>query len=258
MPLFVIERTFADQLELSSDDVKLIEEINADEGVRWLFSFLSADRRRTYCLYEAPSAAAIMSAARRGKIPIVLMLRPFGAALVNLAIIEAFPLARVSDEIVGSGDFLELLFRGFVARIEIGMQLLGKFAVCLLYFVGGSYWLYAEHFVRISHKLLLVDQVRTPSFHGDRRHRRSEAEFPGFVAGSGWRSCKILSPSMKSRKCGHAAMLKQTMSEVCMVGGRSASLPRPKSARRRRTRRHFLAALLVYQVQQVRRGSRIA
>ena len=69
MPLFVIERTFADQLELSSDDVKLIEEINADEGVRWLFSFLSADRRRTYCLYEAPSAAAIMSAARRGHIP---------------------------------------------------------------------------------------------------------------------------------------------------------------------------------------------
>ena len=69
MPLFVIERTFADQLELSSDDVKLIEEINADEGVRWLFSFLSADRRRTYCLYEAPSAAAIMAAARRGNIP---------------------------------------------------------------------------------------------------------------------------------------------------------------------------------------------
>ena len=31
-----------------------IDEINADEGVRWLFSFLSADRRRTYCLYEAP------------------------------------------------------------------------------------------------------------------------------------------------------------------------------------------------------------
>jgi len=69
MPLYVIERTFAEQLELTSDDVKLIEEINADEGVRWLFSFLSADRRRTYCLYEAPSAAAIMTAAKRGNIP---------------------------------------------------------------------------------------------------------------------------------------------------------------------------------------------
>ena len=69
MPLYIIERTFADQLELTSDDVKLIEEINADEGVRWLFSFLSADRRRTYCLYEAPSSEAIMAAARRGNIP---------------------------------------------------------------------------------------------------------------------------------------------------------------------------------------------
>jgi hypothetical protein len=69
MPLFVIERRFADQLKLSDDDVKLIEEVNADEGVRWLFSFLSADRRRTYCLYEAPSAGAILAAARRANIP---------------------------------------------------------------------------------------------------------------------------------------------------------------------------------------------
>jgi hypothetical protein len=69
MPLYVIERTFAEQLELTDDDVKLIEEVNADEGVRWLFSFLSADRRRTYCLYEAASAEAIMAAARRADIP---------------------------------------------------------------------------------------------------------------------------------------------------------------------------------------------
>jgi hypothetical protein len=69
MPLYMIERTFADQLDLTSDDVKLIEEINADEGVRWLFSFLSADRRRTYCLYEAPSAEAIVAAARRANVP---------------------------------------------------------------------------------------------------------------------------------------------------------------------------------------------
>jgi Nickel responsive protein SCO4226-like len=69
MPLFVIERTFADQLQLSDDEVRLIEEVNADEGVRWLFSFLSADRLRTYCLYEAPSADAIMAAAKRANIP---------------------------------------------------------------------------------------------------------------------------------------------------------------------------------------------
>ena len=69
MPLYVIERTFADQLDLTTDDVRLIDEINADEGVRWLFSFLSADRRRTYCLYEAPSPDAIVAAAQRANIP---------------------------------------------------------------------------------------------------------------------------------------------------------------------------------------------
>jgi Protein of unknown function (DUF4242) len=69
MPLYVIERTFAEQLDLSSDDVKLIDEINADEGVRWLFSFLSADRRRTYCLYEAPSPDAVIAAAHKANVP---------------------------------------------------------------------------------------------------------------------------------------------------------------------------------------------
>jgi Protein of unknown function (DUF4242) len=67
--MYVIERAFAEQLELTSDDVKLIEEVNADEGVRWLFSFLSADRRRSYCLYEAPSPDMIVAAAKRVGIP---------------------------------------------------------------------------------------------------------------------------------------------------------------------------------------------
>jgi hypothetical protein len=43
--------------------------VGGDEGVRWLFSFLSADRRRTYCLYEAPSPEAILAAGRRAEIP---------------------------------------------------------------------------------------------------------------------------------------------------------------------------------------------
>ena len=70
MPVYVIERTFAEQLDLTSDDVRLIEEVNAEEGVHWLFSFLSADRRRTYCLYEAPSPDAIIEAARRSNTPV--------------------------------------------------------------------------------------------------------------------------------------------------------------------------------------------
>jgi hypothetical protein len=69
MALFVIERNFAVELDLTGEDVRIIDEINADEGVRWLFSFLSADRRRTYCLYEAPSPEAILAPARRADVP---------------------------------------------------------------------------------------------------------------------------------------------------------------------------------------------
>lgn len=69
MPTYLIERRFAEQLELTGEDVKLIEEANAGEGVSWLFSFLSADRHRSYCLYEAPSPDAIITAAKRAGIP---------------------------------------------------------------------------------------------------------------------------------------------------------------------------------------------
>ena len=70
MALFLIERSFADQLDLTGEDVRLIEDINADEGVNWLFSFLSADRRRSYCLYEAPSPDQIIAAAKRANVPV--------------------------------------------------------------------------------------------------------------------------------------------------------------------------------------------
>lgn len=69
MPLFLIERNFADELELTADAAGSVKRINADVGVQWLYSFLSADRKKTYCLYEAPSADAILEAARRNGLP---------------------------------------------------------------------------------------------------------------------------------------------------------------------------------------------
>ena len=69
MPLFVIERRFADELEMTLDTAAGINRINDDEGVRWLYSFLAADKRKTYCVYEAPSADAIRRAAARAGIP---------------------------------------------------------------------------------------------------------------------------------------------------------------------------------------------
>jgi Protein of unknown function (DUF4242) len=46
-----------------------VAEANDEEGVKWLFSFLSADKKKIYCLYEAPTAEAIRIAARRLDLP---------------------------------------------------------------------------------------------------------------------------------------------------------------------------------------------
>ena len=67
MPLFLIERNFAEQLEVSRDDVLQVTQVNADVGIQWLFSFLSADKKKTYCL--APNAEAIREAAQRLNVP---------------------------------------------------------------------------------------------------------------------------------------------------------------------------------------------
>ena len=50
MPRFMIERNFAETLEFTKEEAERIRQINDDEGVKWLFSFLSADKRKTYCL----------------------------------------------------------------------------------------------------------------------------------------------------------------------------------------------------------------
>ena len=69
MPRFLIERNFAEELEVSKDAVDRVQRINDEEGVKWLFSFLSADKKKTYSLYKAPSAEAIQKAAKRNNIP---------------------------------------------------------------------------------------------------------------------------------------------------------------------------------------------
>ncbi|MDI5892184.1 DUF4242 domain-containing protein [Halomonas rhizosphaerae] len=69
MPLFLIERNYAEQIDFTTDSVREVTEINQDIGVHWLFSFLSADKKKTYCLYEASDSEAIREAARRAGVP---------------------------------------------------------------------------------------------------------------------------------------------------------------------------------------------
>ena len=65
MPRYIIERNFAEQVEMNSEIAETITRVNEEVGVEWIYSFLSLDRRKTYCLYDAPNAEAIIEAARR-------------------------------------------------------------------------------------------------------------------------------------------------------------------------------------------------
>jgi hypothetical protein len=69
MPVFMIERRYAEMLEPTPEGASSINEINADEDVRWLMSFLSVDQRKSYCLYEAESPDALIRAADRAGLP---------------------------------------------------------------------------------------------------------------------------------------------------------------------------------------------
>jgi hypothetical protein len=85
MPLFVIERRFAERVDLAGEDVRQVDAINAEEDVRWVVSFLTADKLRSYCLYEASSPDAILAAARRAGLPadVITEVQEFDPALLR-------------------------------------------------------------------------------------------------------------------------------------------------------------------------------
>ena len=75
MPRYLVERTFPDGLTLSSDDegaelCRRIVVTNAEDDVTWLHSYVSSDRLRTFCLYDAPSPEAIRRTAKRNNLPV--------------------------------------------------------------------------------------------------------------------------------------------------------------------------------------------
>ncbi|WP_173923370.1 DUF4242 domain-containing protein [Agromyces sp. Marseille-P2726] len=69
MPYYIIERNYLNEVVTPVENAPNVNLINDEEDVRWLFSFLSVDRRKTYCLYEAPSMEAIRVAAMRAGLP---------------------------------------------------------------------------------------------------------------------------------------------------------------------------------------------
>jgi hypothetical protein len=69
MPVYMIERNFAEQLALTPELVQAGLPVIEAEGNKWLYSFLSADKKKMYCLYEAPNPDTILAAAKRLGLP---------------------------------------------------------------------------------------------------------------------------------------------------------------------------------------------
>jgi hypothetical protein len=75
MPRYVIEREFPDQFRIPMDEVganacHALVESNLVDRVIWIHSYVSVDKTRMFCVYDAPSPEAVRRAASRAKLPV--------------------------------------------------------------------------------------------------------------------------------------------------------------------------------------------
>jgi hypothetical protein len=75
MRRYVVERTFPEGLRIPAgaegEQACLAVVLrNADEGVTWVHSYVSEDRKKTFCVYDAPSPEAIRKTAARNGLPV--------------------------------------------------------------------------------------------------------------------------------------------------------------------------------------------
>jgi hypothetical protein len=75
MPRYMVERTFPEGLHVptNADGAQALNGIvanNAEEGVSWVHSYVSADKTKTFCIYDAPSPEAIRSVGAKNGVPV--------------------------------------------------------------------------------------------------------------------------------------------------------------------------------------------
>ncbi len=75
MPRYLVERTFPDGLAIptTDDGAKVCLGVvgnNADVGVTWVHSYVSDDKKKTYCIYDGPHPEAIRAAATSNGLPV--------------------------------------------------------------------------------------------------------------------------------------------------------------------------------------------
>jgi hypothetical protein len=78
MPRYLVQRTFEGGLGLPASPegraaAQRIVDLNADLGVTWIQSFVSDDKAKTFCIYDAPTPEAIRQAASVNGLPVELI-----------------------------------------------------------------------------------------------------------------------------------------------------------------------------------------
>jgi hypothetical protein len=75
MPRYLVQRTFADGLEIPTDHggattCRSVVSGNAGHGVTWLHSYVSPDKHTTFCIYDGPSPESIRASAETNGLPV--------------------------------------------------------------------------------------------------------------------------------------------------------------------------------------------
>ena len=75
MPRYMVQRTFPAGLQIpidaaGADACRSVVDRNAEEGVTWVHSYVSADRGTTFCIYDGPTPEAIRQTAARNDLPV--------------------------------------------------------------------------------------------------------------------------------------------------------------------------------------------
>jgi hypothetical protein len=71
----MVERTFPDGLDIPANDdgakvVAGVVENNTAELVTWVHSYVSDDKKKTFCIYDGPNPQSIRTTAERNGLPV--------------------------------------------------------------------------------------------------------------------------------------------------------------------------------------------
>jgi hypothetical protein len=75
MPRYMVEREFPNGLEIPVTPAGVeaclnVVGVNAKDGVTWVHSYVSQDKKKTFCVYDAPTPEAVRRVAAKNQLPV--------------------------------------------------------------------------------------------------------------------------------------------------------------------------------------------